>query len=325
MSKVQIEKDLKELYGEANLNLQLEEYYKKKRKDMLLLLLVIIGILIISFVTDEQQRKIENNNLTRNIKGQGKKEYQLEIKVSEEEWQPFSVILEEKEYTLEEIEVLAEGAMEKLCQAILNENESLSAVENNLNLIVQFDEYPFVIQWESTKPEFIDNDGVLNFENIRKPEIVDLKVELQYGLWKKEEKISITVLPKSKEDTLYYLKHKIQKSQSEDKETSNFHLPEIYDSKNLQWRYPSNNSTKVILVLCLLLVPFISYQKDMEIHRITKIRKEELLYSFPDFISRLILYLEAGMSVQGSLFRMEQEYKKKKIIYLKNYPTFVDK
>ena len=40
-------------------------------------------------------------------------------------------------------------------------------------------------------------------------------------------------------------------------------------------------------------------------------RREELLDSFPEFISQLILYLEAGMSVRGAMFRFLQDGQRK--------------
>lgn len=316
MSKVQIEKDLKELYGEGNLNLQVKTYYRKKRKEMILLIISVVCIVIASVILEVQQTKIENNALVRNPKGEGKKEYELEIKLGEEKWQPFHVILEEKEYTTDELDILVQSAMEELTHEIVNENSDLNTVETDLNLITQMNEYPFTIRWISQKPEKIEEDGTLNFENIKEKETVELMIEFQYGLWKKIETIQVTLIPKNEEDALYYLGKKILKEQANERENADYYLPKLFRNQELKWRYPRSNATKVILIIFLLLIPFISYQKDMEVHRMVKIRREELLSSFPEFISRLILYIEAGMSVQGAFLRMEQEQKKKK---KKNY------
>ena len=90
-----------------------------------------------------------------------------------------------------------------------------------------------------------------------------------------------------------------------------FLLPNFFEGKELQWRYPSSHSSYVVGILFLLILPFISYQKDVEIHRKIVQRREELLDSFPEFISQLILYLEAGMSVRGAMFRLLQDGQRK--------------
>ena len=315
MSRAQIEKDLRELYGERHLKQHLKEYYLTKRKEMVILLAAVIVIIILSFIFEYQQTKIENNILYRNSKGVGKQEYQLEIKLGEEKWQPFSVILDEKEYTNEELDYLADIAMQEIPKEILDENTDLNNVGTNLNLMTQIGEYPFSIQWESSDPEKLENDGTLNLENITKEETIELRAVFQYEQWVKENSISLTLIPKNKENDLYALSESIQKSQSENRERKEFTLPDIYNDKLIQWKYPLNNSTRVIILIFLLVVPFISYQKDMEVHRKVKVRKEQLLYTFSEFISRFILYIEAGMSVKNALMRMDRENKTNDYLY----------
>ena len=312
MSKKQIEKDFKELVPGGNSKSRIEEYYKNKKKEMLLLFVAGLVLLGVSFYLDFQSVVLKENRLTRNKYGEGKKEISLEVKVNEDSWQSFFITLDEKEYTREEIVNMYEASLKKLPQIIKKENESLEIVTSDLDLITVLEEYPFRISWKSSRPEIIDEEGKIYFENISQVEEVDLFVIFQYEDWEKEDIISLTVHPKSKEDYIFYLTQNLKEEEAKTREEESFILPDSYQERSLQWRYPASNSTFVLTILFFIIVPFISYQKDAEMHRKIIKRREELLDSFPEFISQLILYMEAGMSIRGAMFRILQEGQRKK-------------
>ena len=311
MSKLQIEKDLKELTPGGNYKAKIKEYYKAKKKEMMMLLIMALILIGISFFLELQSIKPEENKLIRNLYGEGKKDVSLELKINEEKWIPFSVILEEKEYTEEELKELYIKIAEELPNIIKKENSTLEEITSEMDLVTTLEEYPFRITWESSNPEIVDTDGSIYFENVIEEEKVDLKAIFQYGECHWEEIISIIVHPKSKEDYLFYLTKSIQEKEVDTRKEEEFLLPDFYQENTLQWRYPSSNSTIVLGILFLIILPFISYQKDAEIHRQIMRRREELLDVFPEFISQLILYLEAGMSVNGAIFRFLQDGERK--------------
>ena len=307
MSKIQIEKDFRELIPGGNVGNQIQEYYKHKKKEMCILLLFALFLLGISFYSEYQFRRPEENKLERNEYGEGKKEVALEIKVNEEKWDSLVMTLEEKEYTEEEITQLYQMAVKELPNSIINNNSDLNKITSALELVTVLDEYPFQISWYSSRPEIIDEDGEVYFENVTQQEEVSLKALFQYGEWEREEVILVKVLPKSENDYLFYLSKSLKEKEGVTRAEKDFLLPDTYQENSLQWRYPSSNSTIVLGILFFIILPFVSYQKDAEIHRKIQKRREELMDSFPDFISQLVLYMEAGMSVSGALFRFLQD------------------
>ena len=307
MSKIQIEKDFRELIPGGNVGNQIQEYYKHKKKEMCILLLFALFLLGISFYSEYQFRRPEENKLERNEYGEGKKEVALEIKVNEEKWDSLVMTLEEKEYTEEEITQLYQMAVKELPNSIINNNSDLNKITSALELVTVLDEYPFQISWYSSRPEIIDEDGEVYFENVTQQEEVSLKALFQYGEWEREEVILVKVLPKSENDYLFYLSKSLKEKEGVTRAEKDFFLPDTYQENSLQWRYPSSNSTIVLGILFFIILPFVSYQKDAEIHRKIQKRREELMDSFPDFISQLVLYMEAGMSVSGALFRFLQD------------------
>ena len=67
MSKIQIEKDFKELVPGANAKVQMKKYYKTKKKEMFILLFLAICLLGISVYLEIQSMKPKENKLRRNI------------------------------------------------------------------------------------------------------------------------------------------------------------------------------------------------------------------------------------------------------------------
>ena len=318
MSKIQIEKDFRELIPGGNVENQIQQYYKLKKKEMCMLLLFALFLLGVSLYSEYQFSRPEGNILERNEYGEGKKEVDLEIKVNEENWDSFVMILDEKEYTEQEINQLYQMAAKELPNIIIKDNSDLNKITSNLELVTALDEYPFRINWNSSRPEIIDEDGEVYFENVTQEVEVSLKASFQYEEWEREEVILVKVLPKSKDDYLFYLSKSLKEKEGVTRKEKDFLLPDTYQENSLQWRYPTSNSTIVLGILFLIILPFVSYQKDAEIHRKIQKRREELMDSFPDFIFQLVLYLEAGMSVSGALFRFLQDGQrknKKKYLY----------
>ncbi len=312
MSKVQIEKDFRHLSMGRNPTEQMQKYYKKKKKEMFLISVAGIVVLLCSMFGEHKNSIIENNHLLRNENGEGKKEVSLELKINDEMWQPFSFWLEEKSYTTEEMDRLFQVAFQELEEVITGENPSLNQVCEDLNLVSSLEDYPFFLSWESSNIKILDDTGKLFFENINEKEQVELKVTFSCDEWEKAEIIKVTILPKEKEDTLFFLQETLKKTEAESRKDKIFQLPTQYEDKALQWRYTKSNAPFILGILFLFLFPFISYQKDEEIHKEAKRREQQLLFSFPEFVSKLILFMEAGMSIKSSIFRISEDYQKKK-------------
>lgn len=312
MRKAQMEKEFKQLYIGEDPAALTEKYYRKKRKEMLVLAAVFSGILLCGAVMDHENSQIRDNGLLRNENGDGKQEVVLELKINEEEWREIPFSLEEKSYTEKELEQLYDSALEALEQEIKKENQSLNEVREDLDLKRQLEGYPFMLTWDSSRPDIIAESGVVDLEQLKKAETVVLTVHFTYEEWERESRIEVTVCPEKTEDTLASLQESLRKREEETREEEIYYLPDTYGENELQWRYQTSSSSYVLGLLFLILLPCISHQKDKKIYKETEIRRQELLFSFPEFISKLILFTEAGMSMKSSLFRIAEDYQRKR-------------
>ena len=311
MNREQIIKDFSELCIGQNPKQLTEDYYQKKKKEMLLLIVAVIFMVAICIINDLKSSRIDDNKILRKEVGDGKEEISLQMKTEEGKWQDILLTLYPKEYSEDELEQLFLEACEILPNLIQKENENLDSVNSDLELVQEMDGFPFSLSWESSNPRVIDGEGNLLYGEESVDEVVELTATFVHGSWEKELKLSAHILAQPIKDFKVSVENTLKEQELLTRDREEFYLPEMFMENSLQWRYSPGNSAIVLGILFFTMLPFISYQKDQEIHNQTKKRKEQLQESFPEFISKLILLMEAGMSIRVAIFRIAEDYQKK--------------
>lgn len=311
MGKESIIKEFSELYIGKNPVKLTKEYYKKKHKEMFLLILAGSAIVVLCAYKDLKSSNLEGNILYRNEIQDGKEEISLQIKEQEGEWKDIVLDLYPKEVSKEELDELFLEVCKELEDWIKKENESLEVVTSDLNLIQEQEGYPFSIQWKSNPQGIVDETGKLLDLNRKKAEQVELTAVFEYEDWKKETTLKILVSAGEPQDFLSALGQELKREESNTRKNKEFYLPKEYENQSLKWRKPPGNSAVVLGFLFMVLMPVISHLKDKQIRNEVTNRKEQLQASFPQFITKLVLLLEAGLSLRGAIFQISQDYQKK--------------
>jgi Flp pilus assembly protein TadB len=316
MSRKQVEKNFEELYVSKNRETLVEEYYKKKKRDMGLLVLAGTAVIVLLLIREMCSGTIaEGETLSRNEYGQGKKEVELEVKTEEAGWQDITLALMEREYTEEELEESAAELIEALPDIILGENASLDRVTRLLNLPEEEEGYPFLLSWQSSEPEVLDSTGDLGEGIPREGQIVQLTVVMSNGEWALEHGFFVRVFPEEEEDGSSFitsLSEQLKEQEAKERQNSQFSLPDSMENISLVWRYKRSTAALWLAGIFLLLLPVVWQEKDRDLARQVKNRREELQKQYPGLVEKLILLMEAGMSIKGALFRISEDYQKKK-------------
>ena len=311
VNKEQITKDFSELYIGQNPRQLAEQYFRKKKKDMILLFVAAIFIVAISGFNDFQNSNVKNNMIHRKESEGTKTEVPLQIRISEEKWQDIVLVLYAKEYSEEELEKMYVQAYKILPELIRMKNTDLNKVDSDLNLVQEIEGFPFYIRWISSKKQIVDEEGKLSCEEDEIDEVVELTAVFSYGGWEKKYSLPVHIKVKKQEDFISSLEEDLKEKEIQTRQEKDFYLPGKFKNLSLQWRYPPDNTFLIMGFIFVIVIPLISYQKDQEIHNQVKMRKIQLQESFPDFISKLILLMEAGMSIKGAFFRIGEDYRKK--------------
>ena len=214
-------------------------------------------------------------------------------------------------------------AIKQVPQEILAENSSLTHVSKDLNMVQEIKGFPFMLTWESSDSEVIDSLGRISTKGLNaQGTTVELKAIFSYQQWRKEHIIAIRIYPDNENSFLVELKDKIQELENSSRKQIEFYLPDTFRKNTLQWRYAKGNTAIMLGIILFVLLPVIDYQKDQEIHKQLKRRKDKLQKQYPEFITRLILYMEAGMNIKGAIYKITEEYQKKKNQGEKNFGLY---
>ena len=325
MKQEQLQKNFSELYVGENSGQMVKKYYRKKHKEMLVIMIAGIGLILFSVMYDMKNSQLDAENMIYRSEMQ-EEEISLQIKNQENDWEDIRVTLYPKEYSEEELDELYVKACEILPHLIQKEGWNLNRIISDLDLPDEIESFPFLIQWESSASEVIDEEGHLLVAGEEYDGIVKLKAIFEYGDWKREHQISVHVKTDKTKDFSLLLEKELEKREADSRKTKEFYLPERFQGYVLQWRYPPQNSALLLGVLFFISMPLIAWQKDREIYILAIKRREQLQEEFPEFIARLVLLLEAGVSIRNAIFHIAEDYQKKSYVkknYLQEELTYI--
>ena len=288
--------------------------YRARRLRELLLFLAAADVLALAVATAAPAEGILPEGLFIRRAGQG--EEAREIRVTEETYGTFSFVVEPRQYTAEEAEALAGEVIPLLPEILRGENPSLSEVREDLAVPKEIAGYPFVLTWESSKPDVLDAKGRTHPEMLSPGEQteVELTATLSCGGWKKEACFPMTVYGKTQsaaEQRKEQIYAEILKEEAKDPTGEGFYLPQALPGSGEALRWGGEEGRQSMPVFFLVMAAgFINFLlTGSVVHKDTEKRERELMREYPHLISRMVLYLGAGMSVRNLFFKMASDYR----------------
>lgn len=240
--------------------------------------------------------------------------------------QELSLVLEEKEEALT-LEVDARERTEEEREEVFSETlrylrEQLKVAEGDRIVAVQslflpqyLPETGADIRWDSTEEEILLNDGTVKREGLTAETEVMLRAYISYGEETREHRFYITVLPyetNSAEAKFYRAKEELRQLEEETAGADGFYLPQ--DIFGVSVGLPKEKfSLAVVLVVLLMFLPVaVMLSKRQEQEKERKKRENELLTSYPRLITKLTMYIGAGLSLRGAWERLAADYREQK-------------
>lgn len=259
----------------------------------------------------------KDNNLARRDYGQG--EFTAYLEAEDEEGNPigeFDVVVGEQLYTEEETKALFEEASGEMEHLILKDNKSLDKVTTDLDLMEKIPGYPFDISWRIDNYQVIHFDGALIEENIPKDgEIITLTATYKYNDLSYVQILNANICPQELSVEQQMIKEILGQIRNAEKESvyeKKISLPSAYKDRTLIWKERVEDNSLIFLVLMLVAGGASFVLKDKELKRKMEDRDKQMLNDYPQFVSQLVLYLGAGMTMRNIFERLSVSYQKKK-------------
>lgn len=296
-----------------------KEYYIDKLKLILMLLFVGNLLTFFAFVTATMEEEIkEGDYIIRNESGEGEKQIEAAAYIQtpqETKRTDITIVVSEEGYAQEEMTEVFWQIEKGLETAILGENECLSHVTNSLDLITKYETYPVTISWTSSDYTLLDEDGSIYNEELIKEQTVMLTANLSYKEWKKEVAYEVCIFPK-----VYTVSEKRKKQLNEaltlsDKQTvseNKMNLPKQIGDFTVQYVEKSDGTPAMMWMMFLICTVLIFFAKDSRLEEQVKKRNEQLLLEYSEFVSKLTLLVNAGMTIKGAILRILTMYEEQK-------------
>lgn len=218
----------------------------------------------------------------------------------------------ERRYTEKEETDLLEGLLPELQKQMQGENRSLKEVRQDLNLKSALEGYGVSIRWESENPQIVDSFGTIHNEQVpEKGEEVVLNAVVTGQQKEKVYKIPVTVLPKelSYEECLAEEFRRFADQRDLEQQTKGWMaLPSVYHGRALTYYLPEYQDYRLIPFLGLLAAVLLQVQEKAKKERAKKRREELLLLDYSEIVSKLLVFVGAGLTVRGAWERIVNSY-----------------
>ncbi len=249
----------------------------------------------------------------------GEKEYDTTLIAMDEagnELGQYSLPVRNREYTKEEAGELFEKASGRLFEVVLKDNDSFDEVRTDLDLVEEIEGFPFYIRWRLDNYEVMHLDGRLNYENI--PEegvVVELTANYSYKDLRWQQIFYANVMPRAlnpSERAFAEIEKLLMGADDKSREESRIVLPTAYEGRQIFWKEKVTDNSILLLLLTLIGGAASYVLKDKELKKTMEERKQQLLSDYPQFVSKLVLYMGAGMTVRNILGKLATAYQKKR-------------
>ncbi len=285
---------------------------RKKEKIRLglacLTVLVVVAVFVQQKVSGETVERIwlerpENGSRsTKLLLTAGEKETEFELEVGA------------REKTAEEKEAAFGETLRVLKGALNPEGAEKAVVTENLTLPLAVKATGAEIRWASSDEETVKRDGTVVREGLTAPCEVTLQARVTLEEECREYWFAVTVLPyqeESEEVLFYEAKEALRKLEAETVKETGFYLPDEIKGVTIGHSEVKAPMEGLLVMLVVLLPVLLWAGKRQEAERERKEREKVFLKAYPQLITKLTLYVGAGLSLRGAWERIGTEYRKK--------------
>ena len=308
----QVERDLLQLHPGENVQYLKTEYYVKKLSTMLTVLLLggIFGIAA-KINADGKVLLKDDGSIPRGSYLEGKQEIQI-IAGMDEGSLEIQIGLEPRRLSWEEAEGLTDSFLEQLPALILGKNDSLQQVSHDLELLEEYEGYPFQVEWTSSRPDILSSSGLI--KEVREAQQLLLTVNFSYKEYEWEEVLEVTIVSplRTTEELIYRdLEEYLISSEENSRGEEMWVLPEQWEGRDIVWSQKVEDNSMLLCAAALAVAVLVYWMSDKDLHQQLEKRHQSLRREYPDLVHRLALFVGAGMTVRGAFGKISTDYEKK--------------
>ena len=301
----------------------MKKYLKQIFSDKLKYWLIVIAGFILFILCSIFLNNTEvSNYIQRPYVDEDDTEVKIEVEGLLEGSQKIEIPVSKRVYSDEEVKEAMKKGMDEILKILPGENTSLQNINGDLNPVSELSDLGLSLKWDFGDSDIIDIQGKVDNENLSESVDIDIGVTLSYESYEESYVIPARVLPKpmsADESLIKRFKDYISVADKKSAGESGFYLPESFEGKKLVYHLEDGMNFHLIWIMGII-VAILLYlrEKNNDRQKLEK-KKRELLKDYPDIVSKLIVFIGAGLSVrqswEGIVKDYESENKEKRYAY----------
>lgn len=257
---------------------------------------------------------LNGNTLKRSAPGEAEKSYELTVGGISDSGEKISVRVSEREYTQEEAKEMFSSLMEELSLHIVGKNRSLDRITADMVFPKRVDGFGGIrLSFYPTKPELVSYDGSVNNLELESPVNTDIRVVLKAGKYTEEYSVPITVYPAELNTTELIskkLKTMIEKADADQITEEELVLPEEVAGHRISYTGSKSRSWLKILAGGVFAAVLLGLKPEQDRRKREKERENELLLDYSEVVSKIMVYMGAGLAVKNAWIRIAEDYER---------------
>ncbi|MBQ8039308.1 MAG: type II secretion system F family protein [Lachnospiraceae bacterium] len=290
---------------------QLYRIYLAKKVEYALWAIVVTVIAVIAlWLNSSDKGELDGSTITRDRYEGNEKNISL-IAKSEGLEEKIELFIEPLHYSKEQLDLFAEEIFEYIPQNCFSDSkvtgEGKYIIKNHLKLPFKIEDYPFELSWNSSDSEVMDSDGIITIKNAKEPQEVILTVTLscyEY-CWEKEYTLMVyEVKDDWTENFSKRLEEEIEELDNSSADEEKLVLPEIIEGHSIVYEEKSENTAIIVLFLGAVLFISLWILPDNNLTKQTEERNKQLLVDYTKLVSKLTLFMGAGLSFRSAICKI---------------------
>lgn len=306
-----VKTDLNQLYPGEDFRKRLVDYYTAKVKLSAWILVLGVILALVLHCVKSNESIVEDQWMYRGTAEEGIQRHEITGRVEDGGTYSFQIDVIPRKYREEELQTIYEQFADQLPQLLLGKNESTDHVKEDLQLLENYDNFPFSVEWTSDSPEVIGVNGSV-FPQLTET-VVHLNAAVCYEEFNRDVEVTVIVAEKAEctqETERSCLEELLQHAQEEVPESEKFPLPTEMDGRNVSWEEKRPKTEWYILTGAVFVAIAVFFLKDRDLHDTVEKKKTAERREYPGILQKMTLYLETGLTVRTAFCHIAQDYEK---------------
>lgn len=286
----------------------------KVSNSLLFLTIGCVLVFLISFSAESKSVLASGNVLKRNEFPKGDYIVELDVTVDGESFDGEKINVSAREYSKKEISEMLPEFKNLLESAVIGNNASPNEITKDLSPVDSIEGYPFRVEWSFDRG-FVKGDGTLREDIPDEGILMIAEADISYGDYQELYEFPMMLYPREKthrEIIHAKLLKALTGADDESSQAGEYILPNETDGYEIRWTERKKDNTILFFLLVIVATAVIFFASDKSLDKKVKERDEQLMEDYPEIVSKLSLYVGAGMAVRLAWKKITDEYLSRK-------------